>query len=627
MIMMRQILIAFVLTATVLTSSLRAHAAGETGHSDLMRLIAAIYGLQLDAADYLATINQSVDKVPLSAATQSGRASAKLHFGTVVTESDLDEKDLAKLLQNSGKRTFSQVLMMFLKNNAMGGGVASLGNAESAEALGKAMKTGDGMLFGMGLHYLLDVAAPFHDGYLGALGNPIPLINKLPFLHQFAFGHLADGTSPDRLSIGKIVIAMDAMGPFLIALRNSQKGEIGVNSKWLNQLQAQGVDVNDSESIRNWFMSQPEVKEVLQTYIPANRSVDYTKVIIGELRERLIDLKFFNDKAYMDEKLKELVEQVQQFKEVNDTKTSVNDLIFKMIDQAWAEGKLNEKQVIKETTTDYFGLFETTESLSDLLFDPKYEGLPEYAQEAVSSQLQLKNSRPMHTRGWIVDQIVAKITREMINQSWEKFNTAYLNENVEKAQIKIEQEAIGKIEKAFFKRTGKYSYNPGVEYWAKVKEVWSSMPKAEKGRTFLEKIITYCDVVVKTRLYDGKEIHSLDFATKAQIFMKTMKYIFKEEYVDPRTSKGNFAVRIKKFRDRIVQQIQREFPEGLLTEKMLMRSREYNAFVNKKFNSDDAVGIRQNIAVGIKKTAELLQRMTGKNPHSGQVLRCEAIFN
>ena len=73
---MRRLLTIMSLLTIVLTTTFSfqaAHAAGETGHSDLQRLLAAIYGLNLDAADYLATVNQSVDKVPLSAATQSGR--------------------------------------------------------------------------------------------------------------------------------------------------------------------------------------------------------------------------------------------------------------------------------------------------------------------------------------------------------------------------------------------------------------------------------------------------------------------------------------------------------------------------------------------------------------------------
>src|ERR1044071_2781674 len=96
------------LVATVLTclNPGLSFAAGESGHSDLPRLLAAIFGLNLNTATYLADANQSVDKVLFSAATRSGRASEKLHFGRVKTQSDLDEADLQKILENNGNRPF-----------------------------------------------------------------------------------------------------------------------------------------------------------------------------------------------------------------------------------------------------------------------------------------------------------------------------------------------------------------------------------------------------------------------------------------------------------------------------------------------------------------------------------------
>jgi hypothetical protein len=593
---MRHMILSVFMSIFMLLQGQIALAAGETGHSDLQRLLAAIYGLDNNAADYLATVNQSVDKVPLSAATQSGRASAKLHFGSVVTDTDIDQREFAKMLANRGNRTFGQIVGQFFKNNALGGGVASLGNAESAEALGKAIRNGDGLLYAMGLHYLLDVAAPFHDGYKGALENPIPGLNKLPFLHQFAFGHLADGTSPDKLSIGKVILAMDAMGPFLIALRESQRNTVGVNTAWLENLRSQGVDVDNSESIRDWFLRQPVVQETLRSSLPANRSADYARVISQELKTTLTELNFYNDTAYLDGQLTDLVEKVNRFRQQADTRTTVNDLITEMIDKAWTDGKLNERQVIRETTTDYFGLFEPTERLNDLIYDPRFEGMPEYAQEAVADQLAQKNTNLQHTRPWLIDQIRAKITRGMISQSWEKFNTSYLNDTTENAQVRIEQEAIEKIERHFFNRNGVYTYNAGAAHWTAVFKTWREMPKADRGNTFLEKIITFCDIVIKTHAAEGRQLHSLSFTMKAQIFIKTMSYIFSEEVRNPRTTKGNFAVRIKAFRDRIVAQIRHEFPEGLLTEKMLEKTRQYNEYINRKFNSNEAVGVRQTVA-------------------------------
>ena len=605
-----------------------AHAAGETGHSDLMRLLASLYGLNMNAADYLATVNQSVDKVPLSAATQSGRASAKLHFGSVVTATDLAEKDFATILANKGNRSFGQVISIFLKNNAMGGGVAALGNAESAEALSKAIRTGDGLLYGMGLHYLLDVSAPFHDGFMGALSNPIPGLNKIPFLHQFAFGHLAEGTSPDKLTVGKIVLAMDAMGPFLITLRESQKDSVGVNSEWLNRLRSQGVDVNDSESIRNWFMRQDVVKTTLESSLPANRSVDFAQVITQELKEELMRVRFFNSEQYLDSQLAELVDKAKTLEAAADTGTSMNDLITQLIDKAWNDGQLNESRVISETTTDYFGLFEPTEKLSDLIYDPRFEGLPGYAQDAIASQLAAKSTHIQHSRGWLLDQIRAKITRGMLSQSWEKFNTSYLNDNTENAQIRIEQEAIGKIEKHFFNRNGKYSYNASADHWAQVFKTWREMPKQDRGSNILEKIITFCDLVIKTKAYEGKEIHTLNFALKAQMFIKTMQFIFKEEILNPLTTRGNFAVRIRAFRDRIIRQIQQEFPEGLLTARMLEKADAYNKFINRKFNSDDAVGFRQRAARVVRSGAEVVRDLVKPKPSpqpAGARVSCRAI--
>lgn len=605
-------------------------AAGETGHSDLMRLLSAIYGLNLDAADYMATVNQSVDKVPLSAATQSGRASAKLHFATVVTQSDLNEKDIEKIIKNNGKRSALQIMMIFLKKNALGGGVASLGNAESAEALLKGIKTGDGLLYAMGMHYLLDTSAPFHDGYKGALTNPIPLLNRLPFLNQFAFGHLVDGTSPDRLSIGKIVMAMDALGPFLITLRDSQKNQIGVNTEWLAYLKSQNVDVNSVESIRNWFLNQSIVKEILQKHIPANQSVDYTKVIVSELKERIQKLGFIADKNYLDNSLQMMIENVEQLKRHEGSKVSINDLLRQFVDQAWKDGQLNEKKVIAETVTDYLGFFEKTEKLSDLIYDRNYQDMPEYAQEAVKQQLDEKKSHTPHTREWLLDQIVEKLTRSMISQAWEKFNTAYLNDTVESEQVSIERSAMQKIENHFFKRTGKYSYNPGSEYWSKVFSTWFSMKNHERGNNIIEKIITFSDLIVRTKIYEGHQVHSISRALKVQMFFKTIIYIFSEELRSPLTSKGNFATYFKNIRERIIEQIKKDFPEGLLTEDMLTKSKKYNEFVNAKFNSDEAVGIIQKSALKVNQTAhkvqDLMNRRSQKTEAAGARLRCVNLF-
>lgn len=598
-----------------------AQAAGETGHSDLMRLLSAVYGLNIEVSNYLATVNQAVDNVPLSAATQSGRASAKLHFGTTVTPSDLDEKSLIEIAKNDGQRGLFFTLKEFFKNSTMGGGVASLSNAEAAEMLGRAMRNGDGTAFGMGLHYLLDVGAPFHDGYKGALSNPIPLVNKLPFLKEFAFGHLTDGTSPDRLSIGKIILAMEAMGPFLITLRETQKEAVGVNTKWLDYLKSQGVDIHDNTSIRDWFLKQDIVAETLKKEIPANKTDNYIQVIIFELKDQLRDLKFFNDSAYLDNKLTEMISRAEEYRKSGNMDWTVNKLIGEFIDTAWKDGKLNEREVIKQTTSDYIGVFEETQKLSDLLISSSYDNMPEYAKQALNEQLASKHSNAPHTREWLIDQIVAKITRGMISQGWEKFNTAYFNDNVESAQKKIEADALSKIEKHFFNRTGKYSYNPGTEYWSKIFQTWRQNRAELKNMSILNKVMFFCDLIVRTKIYEGYEVHSLNGRMKLSIFVKTMSYIFNEEFRNPITTKGNFAVKVKALRLRMIAQIRSQFPGGLITEEMIAKSKAYNDYVNAKFNSDKAVGVIQKTAAAVRSGAEYIQKLTNR-PRSGAVLRC-----
>lgn len=637
--MIRNVVTILSVLATSLTVALipaQVKAAGETGHSDLMRLMAAVYGLEMNAADFLASVNQAVDNVPFSAATQSGRASAKLHFATTVTRSDLDQKDFEKLMKNNGKRDFLQIIGMFFKNKAMGGGVASLGNAEAAEGLHKAMTNGDGILFGMGLHYLLDVGAPFHDGYLGALTNPVPVIGRMPFLHKIALGHLVDGTSPDRLSIAKIAVALDSMGPFLIALRESQRDGLGVNQKWLDYLKSQGIDVNDHRSILNWFLSQDVVKDVLQKYLPANQTADYAKVLVKELHETLKRLSFFKNDVYLQAQLDKLIQEVEFLRADLNSKKSINDLVFEMIDRAWAEGQLKERTVINHTVTDYFSsvdenmkdqknrlVIPESMKLQDLIDDPRFETLPEYARVAVDSELTQKGTRVPYTRGWLVDQIVAKVTRGMISQSWEKFNTAYLNDKSEKAQISIEHEALAKIEKHFFSRTGQYVYNPGIEHWSKVREAWKALSPEERGSTLLDKIIVFSDLVVRTRLAEDALLHGPSIMVKVKIFIKTMGFVFGEEIRDPITRRGNFAVRIKAYRDIIVERLKRDYPQGLLTEQLLAKAEKHNERLNRKYNSDEAIGVVQKTAMMAKASAEFLKGVTSKGM---TILRCEALF-
>lgn len=598
----RRFMFGFVFVFSYIFGLSQTQAAGQTGHADLMRLLSAIYGFNIEAAQHIASVNQSADDVPGSAATAfpfGGVVAEKGHFARVVTKSDLREKDVLGLLKNNGERTFWEAFNAFMMNGTMGGGVAALSNAEGAEMIGKSMVNGDGTTFLLGMHYLMDVAGGFHDGYMGALNAPIPILSK--FL-KVPLGHLVDGDSPDALAIGKIALSMVALGPFLITLRETQRNNVGVNTQWMNEMRGRGVDMNDNSAIMRWFFDQPEVEKCLKAYLPATQSEVFVQKVAESLEERLRSLHFFKSDDVLQDKIAALVARATELRNDGSESWLTNDLIRQMIDESWREGHLYERKIVKEVFTDYLDPEGKTATLEALLIPNKMEDLPDYVRTAILSLLATKGGHMPHTRGWALEQILAKVTRGMMTQPWEKFDTAHVNEDTTSARLAAEKTAMDKLEKHFFNRTSAYSYNPGIEYWSKVFDRWTTLLPDTEGQSIRSKVITFFDIILSTKIHEGNEVHSLEGRLKLEIFLKTLRFVVVDGFFRPLTSNGNFRVKHQELRRQVIAEIQSKHPQGLLTEEMLARSIRHNRRINQKYNSDTPVGPIQKTANVIVKT-------------------------
>lgn len=664
---MKRILTYLSLVAMVLTMSMNhAKAAGKTGHSDWMRVMFEIYGFDVELARHLSAINQGVDNVPGAAATQSGVASEVLHFSRVVTKTDL--KDLVKIMneiQNehhdiSFKSKLFLALKQIWKTKSIGDSTGAISNAASVEYLNQSIINGDLLGEGIGTHMALD-AQGYHTGYKGAFHVPFlvldKVVNKIPIARTLfnlfttvPFGHLVDGTSVDRLSIGKMALSMYTMGDFLITMRKSLKN-VGVNKNWLGYLQSQGVDVDSAESIAEWFFSQPEISKILQDQIPANKTQEYFELVLKEVAQNLTELGFFKDQEKLLELLKEVAANKDLYQAGVNKNTTYEQLAMRdLIKKAKNRGLLNEKIVIRETVTDYFAVPDNKEfkdfrkyvelhksemlartTSIDSLVQTSWESLPDYVQaELKKLHGELSTEMPF-SENWILDQIAEKISRNMVHYRFSKFNSAYLNDDIENGHIEIERKAVVALEEVYLRISksaelpGAYFYNPGAEHRSKVRsELWDL--ESYRGLNILEAMIKAADIVVKTRIAEGSNVISLSASVKLKIFMKTMFYLAIKKS-SPITTKGGYFLRLKDMREMAVQYLAEKKPDGILSAADYEKIKEFNEMINRRYNSDEAVGVRQNLAVGVKKSAEYLQRVLGQKPSTATIVRCEALFN
>lgn len=662
---MRHMLTTLILVATVLASGLRAYAAGETGHSDWMRVMFEIYGFDVEMARHLSAINQGVDNVPGAAATQSGVASEVMHFSRVITKTDLMsfftvmkdiENDHHDISFNS-----KMILAMkrLVKNQSLGDSTGAIANAASVEYLNRAIIKGDLVGQGVGTHIALD-AQGFHNGYKGALHVPVlgleTIVNKVPIVRTIfnllttvPFGHLVDGTAVDRLSIGKMALSMYTMGDFLVTMRKSLQ-DVGVNKSWLGYLQNQGVDVDSPESIAKWFFSQPEIAKILQEQFPANKTKDYFDFVLKEVSHNLVELNFFNNQEQLTAVLKEVSENRATYQDQVNKNTTYEQIAMRdLIKKAKERGILNEKVVIRETVTDYFAipdnkdfknfrkyvqerkaeLLKRTGTIDELI-QTSWSSLPDYVQvELKRLHGDLSTEMPF-SENWILDQIAEKITRNMVHYRFSRFNTAYLNDDLETRHIQIERNAVVGIESVYLKLaesshlTGKYFYNPGAEYRSKV---GSELFKRSnyRGMTILEAMVKAADIIVTTKVAEGSNIISIPFSVKMKIFMKTMLYLANKKS-SPITTKGAYFFKVKNLQEMAVQYLADKHPNGILSAEEYKKIKEFNDKINRRYNSDEAVGIPQAVVTGVKKSAQFVQRVFAKKENVVSVVRCEGLF-
>ncbi len=618
--------ITMALVAALITpvTSIQTQAASKTGHKKAKNLIERLVGFDVHLAQFGSNVNQMVDEVPLSAATQSGMASDKLHFPAVKTPSDLKNGDLLNIQNNNGKRTLMGAVKSFVVTSSTLRGVGALGNAEGFEMAAQSLDKGNATGFFMGMHYAMDMSALFHDGYLGSLNAPIPGLNR--FL-KVPLGHLVDGTSPDELTVAKIYFMLENLGPFLIAFREAQNG-VGVDNVWLEHLKAQGVNVMDASAIATWFFKQKEIEQVLRQELRGDRVDPYVDSVLTDLRFALTELGFISEEnyKYMDENLALIKTRMQKARLDMNESVHLIDLVKEFANQAWKDGKFNEPNVIAETTTDYRGKYEATQRLDQLIIEPSYlnPAMPQYVRDSVEAGLMSKSTNAPYTRGWILDQITEKLTRGMLHSRWSKFNYAFYNEDVKAAKAQAETDAIDKMEMILFKNKSIYMYeNPKMVYWNKVFKTYWSLTIDERGNSLFRKAISFFRVILATELFPGYDIHNPRFTTKVEIFFKTIGYLFSEELKNPLTTKGNLAVRFDDVRDRLIKEIRVKYPDGIMTEATLAKNRDHFVTVQSRYNdSNQRSGLIQKTAGFI---VDKVDTRDAKKNSVNLSLRCENV--
>lgn len=161
--MMRQILTAFVLTATVLTSGLQAHAYESDTHFDMMYHLSRAAGLNDGMSKFFALANQHIDEGIISSPMLLTVQRQLFHFPGDLEKIEIEGHGAISL----PSRIFKSKLALAERNSAIGNYLIYLG-----------MTKGDLTLVGLGMHIKMDTY-----GHAG---------------HSNLLGHMEAGHNPDR---------------------------------------------------------------------------------------------------------------------------------------------------------------------------------------------------------------------------------------------------------------------------------------------------------------------------------------------------------------------------------------------------------------------------------------------
>ncbi len=595
----------FCLVATLLTGSMKAHAGTETLHSDLVEFISMFFGLTPNAAALKSSINQGVDNVPGASAIQSGASSDKNHFAKTVTDVNINSDKL----DANGRRSFFGAVLAGMKNDTLGGTVGLPGNPQSHELVSIGLRVNSDfdrvILMNFGQHTAVDLAGGFHDGYKGSMPAPIlpiPFAGKIVArMFQFPFGHLADGTTPDRLTIPKVINTIKILGPSLIVERESQRNDIGVNRQWLEYLTSQGVDVNSVDSMIEYFTSRPEIQKELLT-IEASYNPNYLRKVIDELFERFTVFGFFK-------KPEDLANRKAIAYQMAEGRPDAAILTFKILETAWSAGELNERVVLEQV---FAKARKHAQTLNELVNPIRLDTLPDYVQEAYKKDKVLLAYSPE----WIVWSMVEQMGGNLVKIPFSKFDSRYLFQEGEETLRAEEIASITRMQKSVFGENSvkfRYVYNPAVE-WRK--QLYANLRAASKemvGRPFLEKVIAWSEAVLNTVIDSEKEIKSLSFKMKLSIFMHNLRYIFKEGFVSPKTAHGTLNYMYDQDRQEMIKAVRKMHRDGLIADQVLENYIAYKQKINDKFNTPNLpVGAIQKSAAALKAGAEYIQSLTAK---------------
>ncbi|MGZ5279214.1 MAG: hypothetical protein ACXWC9_04695 [Pseudobdellovibrionaceae bacterium] len=579
---------------TLSTSSVRA--AGETGHSDLVELIAMFYGLNPNAAALMSSLNQGMDTVLGAKAIMSGVSSDKNHFSRIVTPIDLDSSKL----NSQGKQSQTAALASMLVADMLGGSVAVVGDPESHELANKALREKDPtnriIKWGAGMHSSLDLAG-FHNGFKGGMPLPIPFLGRF---FQIPLGHLVEGQTTDRITLKKFINALYALGPQFILMRETQRNGFGVNQQWLDMLKSQGVNVNDVNSMIHWFTNQPDIKaELIQ--IEAMKNPTYLKMVMEEMEIRLWETRSFKSREVLYERINSMQPSIQEG-------VPAEYIVFDMIEKAWSAGELNEKSLLRNV---FANARSNARTLQELVNPIDASGLP----EEIRAIMKNDPSQNMYTREWVVWFIVEKMGKNLVKTPYSQMDVRYLSKAHNEKLSVLERESITRIQKAIFGEDSiKYKFvnNPGVT-WMKIafKNLLDERRKVA-GKPMLEKIVAYSDAILKSVV--ETEMHLKSFSAKIgfKYWLMNFKYTHHEAFVEPLTTKGNLNYMYEEDRNEMIKSLRKKFGKGFLVESVLAEYDRYLSKINDKYNTPDKpIGAIQKSAAAVKSGAQYLQRVTG----------------
>lgn len=553
----------------------QAKAADETGHINLSELVYLWFGLNPDLARHASALNGSLDIIKLGGALPpnpfAGAASTYGHFANPSTPLDDHLID-----EDAAFQTFKKLVHGALKG-LTAHGVAEIANSAAYEMLMRGFRTNDSILFFMGLHTLMDVAGGFHNDYMGSITSS----RFFKVLFQIPVGHWSNGTDNDRLTPQRIKLTLRAFAPILIAFRQRQMNNEGINLEWLQHLKSQGVDIDNPNSMVDHFLDDPFVQNVLIDELPARTNPKYLRGAFEIFTRRFEKHNAFKTPESMRVLGAELMPGWIA-KKLNEM-----EMMSEFIDEAWKRGLLNEDNVLKDAFT---GSITGATELQRLV---SYE----------NSEERTENGGPLpFTRDWVIDRIIYGYLKGAVHIPYHKWKDGYLVEDLERLKKDLDLGGVQKIQQHFFGETTLFVDKPARTFWKAVFSQWNQRLKTGEFKGMADEILGLAEAISTTVIDQEKSINTLSLKYYKAVSKRFLGFLLSKsllnivrnssaKYTDP----GTQDLVDPANRQQLVEELGGKFG-SFMSKKDIEEIVQENRTLNKKYNSTEPVGWIQKAA-------------------------------